>query len=328
MLRTIRPTRLADEVAVVWAMALVVAVATFVTYARLPAGATYHFDSTGIGGGLGRVLVYLNFPVALAAIAVAASIRDRLPSRTLRAGSAAAAALCAVAALPGVVSADDLTPRWINVVPAAGVVALLALSVVALRRPRPFVGRLRGDGLRVVLGTLLVLGSLPWLAATIGLYASDTPLVGGLWRAHEPTPGHPALASVHLALRAAPLAYAAGAARQAAPGARPLPLANAGLRGRRRGAGRLERAGREAWLDRRRPARRADAVARRSLGRTALGCARALRVLVPPRAAGAAASGGPHAAPMAAPRQRETVNVMAGSASVLPSALAARRFAV
>jgi hypothetical protein len=53
---------------------------------------------------------------------------------------------------------------------------------------------------RVVLGVVLVVWCVPWIAASLGLFASDLPLLGHLVRAHQPTPGEPALPSVHRGL--------------------------------------------------------------------------------------------------------------------------------
>jgi len=53
------------RVRVVWLMCGLVAAVTAITYWRLPAGATYHFDDTGPSGAASRLISYLNFPVAL-----------------------------------------------------------------------------------------------------------------------------------------------------------------------------------------------------------------------------------------------------------------------
>ncbi len=107
----------------------------------------------------------LNFPLALGAIALAAVAGG---PRLL---VGAAIALCAVTALPGVVDQDDLDARWINAVPALGVALALGLTVAAVRRDgAAFARRVRGDRLRIVLGGLLLLLALPWLAAETGFY--------------------------------------------------------------------------------------------------------------------------------------------------------------
>src|SRR5919202_611135 len=65
-------------VAVLWAMLGVVAVEIVVTYSRIPPAELYSVSGTGLGAGCGRALVFLNFPVALAALPVIALAADRL----------------------------------------------------------------------------------------------------------------------------------------------------------------------------------------------------------------------------------------------------------
>src|SRR5215831_3691158 len=91
-----------------------VGVVTAITYWRLPPGATYHFDDTGLSGAASRVVSYLNFPVALIAIALVGAVaRGKL--------AWIAIALCAVVAVPGVVDQGDLTANWLNVPALIGV---------------------------------------------------------------------------------------------------------------------------------------------------------------------------------------------------------------
>ena len=98
-------------------------------------------------------------------------------------------------ALPGVVDQDDLDARWLNVVPALGVVLALGLTVAAARRAgAAFAQPARGDRLRLVLGILLLLVALPWLAAEIGFY-----FPGDVFLGEEVPPVRDAgLAAVHL----------------------------------------------------------------------------------------------------------------------------------
>jgi len=178
----------------------VAAVATVVTYTRLPAGGTYNFDGTGlVNGGLSRLVSDLSFPVAIAGIAWALVAVAVLGGRA-RVAAIVAACLCAVTALPGVNPTDDLEAQWVNALPAAGAVLAAVLAVIAssLRLPRrTWRG---GDRVRLVLAVLLGLWAIPWMAAALGLYASDIPLAGDLWNASAPTPGEPDLPSVHRGL--------------------------------------------------------------------------------------------------------------------------------
>ncbi|MDX6519948.1 MAG: hypothetical protein QOF08_553 [Gaiellales bacterium] len=166
-----------------------VAVATLITYWRLPPGSTYHFADTGWSGAGSRLVTYANYPVALGAIALVGAVaRGRLAWLAI--------ALCAVVAAPGVVSQDDLTATWANAPAVAGV----ALAVWLTWWSPPQRRRVPLGSLRVVLIGLLAVWSLPWVIAALGLYAQDLPLLGDVIRARQPTPGEPHLASVHLGL--------------------------------------------------------------------------------------------------------------------------------
>src|SRR5436305_847489 len=165
-----------------------VAAITAVTYYRVPAGKTYNFDDTGLSGAASRLVTYANFPVALIAIAIVwCTVRGPL--------ALLAIALCAVVAVPGVVSQDDLTATWWNVPALIGVLLALRLTWGAPRRRDPPIGRARWW----IIG-LMALWSVPWMLAASGLYAQDVPLLGHVIRSRQPTPGEPGLASVHLGL--------------------------------------------------------------------------------------------------------------------------------
>ena len=192
------------EVGAVWVLLALVAVATVVTYARIAPEDLYHVSVGGLPGGLGRALVYANFPVAVAATATLPVAVDRLGGRAVTAAAIVAAALCTVVVIPGVVDQADLDAKWVNVVPAAGVAIALVLWVLAFRRGgigavRPFE---RADWVRVALAIVIVVAAIPWICAELGFYASDLPLVGRLILAEQirPNPGsaEPSLHAVHL----------------------------------------------------------------------------------------------------------------------------------
>jgi hypothetical protein len=147
------------EVPGVWVLLAVVEVAILVTYARLPAHELYHVSGSGLVGGASRVLVDLNWPVALVAIAVVAIVPGRMPLRI------AAAVLCAAVVVPGMVSQDDLDAKAINAIPALGVVLALAAS---WGRPLKGGPRLRGDAGRLVAAAVVVIAAVPWIAADLG----------------------------------------------------------------------------------------------------------------------------------------------------------------
>jgi hypothetical protein len=168
-----------NEVAAVWALLGIVAIAVVVTYARLPADELYHVSRTGLSGGLGRLLVELSFPDAIIALGILAVIARGVPRR-FRLVAFAAAALCLVTVVPGVVDQADLDARPVNVLPAVGVAIVLALSFAAALGPA--VARARGDGVRVVLGALAIMLAIPWIAAELGFFLDGVPLLGWLFQ--------------------------------------------------------------------------------------------------------------------------------------------------
>ena len=166
----------------VWIAFGAVAAAMLVTYSRVPAHDLYHVSGGGlVDGGLSRVLVYANFPVALAAALLGGLAAGRAGARL---PGAVCVALCAVVAVPGVVSQSNLDAKWVNAVPALGVALALALELRA------------GPGLvRVGRGTIaavvaLALLSLVWIAAEAGVHETF-----GVFLAGQPRPVEPA---VHL----------------------------------------------------------------------------------------------------------------------------------
>ncbi len=151
----------------VWALLFATAAVIVVTYSRLPPADLYNVSVDGLAGGLGRALVFLNYPVALAAIPIACLAAERIGTRTAWFAALAAGGLCAVTAFPGVVDQHDLDAKSVNVVPALGVGIAFVLS---LRAPWERVGRLPLDQMRIALGLLVWLVALVWIAATLGFY--------------------------------------------------------------------------------------------------------------------------------------------------------------
>jgi len=169
------------SVATTWALHGIFAVLTFVTYTRLPPEQLYNVSREGIAGGASRTLVFVNFPVAFAAIAILILVGGRL--------ALAGIALCAVAAVPGVLDLDDLDARPINALPALGVAIAVALTL--LRRDRLRDRKRWGDPIRLGLAIPLALISVPWLFAEAGFFAPD-PIFS------EEIPVGETLAAVHL----------------------------------------------------------------------------------------------------------------------------------
>jgi hypothetical protein len=145
-----------------------------VTYSRLAPEETYHVSHDGLAGGLSRVLVLLNFPIALAAIGVVGVLLERGAPCWL---GVLAIALCAVTAWPGLVDQDDLDARLGNVVPALGVA--LAAGLTARARPQTSLAPpQRFDRARVVIAasscSARCRGSSPRPASTHPIRCSPT----------------------------------------------------------------------------------------------------------------------------------------------------------
>jgi len=184
------------DVAAAWLPFLVVAVEIVVTYSRLPAHELYHVSGSGLEGGLGRALVFANFPVALAAIAVLAFVADRATARRTVVAAIVSGVLCATVFWPGVVDEADLDARPVNSLCAAGVLVALVLTALALRDGGEWSPRQRGDRVRIGVAVVALLLSLPWLAAELGFFLDGVPLLGRLFQT-GPYSAHVALPGVH-----------------------------------------------------------------------------------------------------------------------------------
>jgi hypothetical protein len=185
----------------VWAMWAVVLTMILVTYWRLPPDTPeatddlYHVSGNGLAGGLSRVLVELNFPVALVAILVVLVAMDALP-RAAWAVAGPAIALSAAVAWPGVVDQDDLDARLANALPALGVGLAFGLTIAAGRRSGWSVaGRLPLDPVRLGIAVVVLVLSIPWIAAELGFFLPDGVFV--MRRVAPDTDGLP-IAAVHL----------------------------------------------------------------------------------------------------------------------------------
>jgi hypothetical protein len=179
------------EIRAVWALFAAEAIAVLVTYARLPPSDLYHTSEDGLAGGLGRALVFVNFPTALAAVAILLLCAGRRPAL-----AALGIALCLLVVVPGVVDQDDLDAKPINLLPAAGVGIAVALS---LRGSSNTVlqGQARaGDRLRLVIGAVLLVIGIPWMFAETGFYGPDPILADEVIVSTQP--GSESLAAVHL----------------------------------------------------------------------------------------------------------------------------------
>ena len=191
------------EALVVWGLVAVVGLSVLLTYSLVDADGLYNVSHDGLAGGASRLLVFLNFPVALMAIAVLALVTDRLGTRW---PSLVALALCLVILVPGVVDQDDLDAQWINILPALGVAIVLALTIVAVRAAGVGgAGSPDGDRARIAVAAVLAFLALPWIFAELGLYIGDVPGLASIFElfrhdqfhlwdnemvAHDPGKGH------------------------------------------------------------------------------------------------------------------------------------------
>jgi hypothetical protein len=146
-----------------WALWAVPTLLVLVTYSRLPPERLYHVSNSGIGGGVGRALVYIAFPVSLVAIVLVGVTSGSFVHRWQRVAAFVSILLCATV-MTGMIDSDDLDFTPINLVPVAGVV--LAVIVTASTRWPGTVCRRSTVVVAAVLGVL----SLPWIAAHAGFY--------------------------------------------------------------------------------------------------------------------------------------------------------------
>jgi hypothetical protein len=169
------------EIFAVWLLFLAVATAIFVTYWRIPPRETYHVSLSGFDGAASRVVVFLCFPTALAAIAILGLVVERLRGRWVLPSSLLALVLCASVAWPGVVDEADLDVKWSNAFPAAGVLIVLVLSFLA-RAPGPVPAPSRaGDLTRLAVGGLAVIAAAPYIAAELGFFLDRVPVLGSIF---------------------------------------------------------------------------------------------------------------------------------------------------
>ena len=142
--------------------------AVLATYSWVDPAETYHVSHDGLAGGLSRALTFANFPIALVAIALTLIAVAALPAA---AWWAAAPAIGLCATIPWFVDQDDLDARWVNAIPALGVLVALGLTVAAARRAGAALAPRRPwDRGRVVFTAVVALISLSWIAAELGFH--------------------------------------------------------------------------------------------------------------------------------------------------------------
>ena len=156
------------EALATWLMWGAMTMAVLVTYSRVDPADTYNVSRDGLEGGLSRSVTLVNFPVALVAIALALLAVASLPRGAWWA-AAPAIALCAT--IPWFVDQDDLDARWVNAIPALGVLIAGGLTAAAARRVgTSFAPRLPGDRARLIATVVVLVLSLPWITAELGFH--------------------------------------------------------------------------------------------------------------------------------------------------------------
>jgi len=181
------------EALAAWALFAAVTLAVLVTYSRLDTSELYNVTHGGLAGGMSRAIVLLNFPVALVAIALTLLAVAALPRN---AWFVAGPAIALSAGVAVTVDQNDLDVRWVNAIPALGVVLALALTATAVRVAGTSVGPWRaGDRARVVVAAVVLVLALPWVAAELGFH-----LPGDVFFGEEPYPESDGrvIAAVHL----------------------------------------------------------------------------------------------------------------------------------
>jgi hypothetical protein len=187
------------EALAVWALFGAVALAVLVTYSWLPADERYHYSVGGLAGGAGRALVFLAFPTALVAVPIALLAAAELRTVWARILAGLAVLCCLTVLWPGAVDENDLDPKPINAVTAAGVIIAFGLTIAAWRRDgAQGWGRVAGDRIRVAVSAMLLVGSIPWILAELGVYVDDIPLLGLPFTSDEPSPTGMGPNAVHL----------------------------------------------------------------------------------------------------------------------------------
>jgi len=124
-----RPSQ--GEALLTWLVWGAIATCILVTYSRVDPSETYHVSREGIAGGLSRALTFVNFPIAVVAIALALVAMAALPAS---AWLAAVPAVVLCATIPFFNDQANLDAHAGNAIPAVGVGISGCLTVAAALR--------------------------------------------------------------------------------------------------------------------------------------------------------------------------------------------------
>jgi uncharacterized membrane protein len=181
------------EAGLVWLLFVLVAVAVFETYWRLPPSETWKVTGSGLDGGASRAFVFLSFSAAVAAPPVLAIVVDRLDDARATVAGVVAFLLCATVAIPGVQTPNHLDAKWSQLPAVLGVFLSVALTVWAMqsgRAERARTGR-AADRVRLAAAALLLLAAAPYIAAELGFFLDGVPVLGWIFQTGRirPEPG-------------------------------------------------------------------------------------------------------------------------------------------
>ena len=182
------------EIRAVLALLVLDGVAVVATYSRFPTADLYHVSHSGIGAGLGRELVALNFPFALIGVALVGLAWPRLHGR-LRLTGGVAIALCAVVYFA--VDQANLDAKPLNALPALGLLLAVALVLAVGVAAAP--AKMRGDRVRIGLAALLVFFCAPLIAAELGFFLDGVPVLGWVYETGRLTT-QPGVSGLHPAV--------------------------------------------------------------------------------------------------------------------------------
>ncbi len=181
------------EIRALLALIVLDGIAVIATYSRFPPSLLYNVDHTGLGAGLGRELVALNFPFALVGIALVGMAWPHLRGAQRVAGIVAIA-MCATVYFA--VDQANLDAKPLNTIPALGLllaVALVLAAGVGEERQR------RGDWLRLGIAGVMIFFAAPLIAAELGFFLDGVPFLGWVFETARLT-HQPGVVGLHYAV--------------------------------------------------------------------------------------------------------------------------------
>ena len=140
-------------------------------------------SGSGAAAGAGRAVVLLNFPLALVALPILLLVVYEWRRPWVTVVAVVAAALSAAVFWPGMVDQADLDVRPANAVAATGVVLAASLTVAAAVRFR--VAPRKAPGATIAAMLVLLVVSLPWMLADLGIVAGRVPVLDWVYESDQ-----------------------------------------------------------------------------------------------------------------------------------------------